>query len=186
MTKNYQTSKFPLKGLVKIELFDKEGNLKDFRLFENTFMSTGDAHVADQLDVSPDEAAMGYMAIGSDDTTKVIGDTALNDEIDRNPLSANYPDQLSDTDDNDVVYKATWAAADGTGAITEAGIFNSSIGGSMLAGSTFSVINKGAADKILSALGVILNEKLLKFGGTLDKIIKTIASQAAYAEGVTT
>jgi len=148
MTKNYQVSKFFLKGKVKIELFDQDGNLKDFRLFENTFMSTGDAHVADQLDVAPGEAAMGWMAIGTSTTTKVIGDTTLNSELDRNALSANYPDQLAGADDNDVVYKATWAAADGTGALTEAGIFNSSANGTMLAGSTFSVINKGAADTL--------------------------------------
>ena len=148
MTKNYQVSKFILKGKVKIELFDADGNLKDFRLFKNTFMATGDAHVADQLDATPAEAAMGYMAIGTSTATKTVGDIALNSELDRNALSANYPDALTGAADNDVVYKATWAAADGTGALTEAGIFNSSIGGSMLAGSTFSVINKGAADTL--------------------------------------
>ena len=148
MTKNYQTSKFFLKGKVKIELLDKDGELKDFRLFENTFMSAGDAHVADQLDETPDEAAMGWMAIGTSATAKAVGDTALNTELDRNPLAANYPDQLAGADDNDVVYKATWAAGDGTGAITEAGIFNSSANGTLLAGATFSVINKGASDTL--------------------------------------
>lgn len=148
MTKNYQTSKFFLKGKIKIELLDEERNLKDFRLFKNTFMNAGDAHVADQLDVSPDESAMGWMAIGTSSTTKTVGDTVLNSELDRNALAANYPEQIAGADDNDVVYKATWAAGDGTGAITEAAIFNSSGAGSMLAGATFSVINKGAADTL--------------------------------------
>jgi len=176
----------PLKGKIKLEIYDEEGRLKDFHIQENTFMDTGDAHVADQLDVSPDEAGMGWMAIGTSATAFTTGATTLGSQLDRNALSANYPDQLSGADDNDVVYKATWAAADGTGAITEAGVFNSSGAGTMLCGATFPVINKGAADKNLSALGVILNEKLFKFGENLDKIFKTIPSQAACAEGVTT
>jgi len=39
--------------------------------------------------------------------------------LDRNPLSSGYPEQQSGADDNDVKYKATWAAGDGTGAISK-------------------------------------------------------------------
>lgn len=141
-------TKFGLKGKVKIELRDEKGNLKELREFDNTFMNTGNAHVADQLAAVPGEAAMGYMAIGISSTTKVVSDTTLNSELDRNALAGGYPQQQSGGDDNDVKYKANWAAGDGTGAITEAGIFNSSSVGSMLCGSTFSVINKGATDTL--------------------------------------
>ncbi len=137
-----------MKGYIKIELFDKDGNVKQIVEKENTFMAVGDAHVADQLAATPTEAAMGWMAVGSGDTPFTTSSTALTDEIDRNALSGGYPEQQSGGDDNDVVYKATWAAGDATGALTEAGIFNSSSAGTMLAASTFSVINKGASDTL--------------------------------------
>lgn len=138
------------KGHVKIELFDENGNIKEIFEKHNTFMAVGDAHVADQLAATPGEAAMGYMSVGTGSTPFTTGSTTLNSEIDRNALSAGYPEQGAGASDNDVIYKATWAAADATGAITEAGIFNSSVtdAGTMLAASTFPVINKGAADTL--------------------------------------
>ena len=136
------------KGHIKIELFDEEGNLKQMIEKDNTFMAVGDAHVADQLDATPGEATMGWMAVGSDGTPFTVSSTTLTDEIDRNALTAGYPEQQAAAADNDVVYKATWAAGDATGALQEAGIFNSSGAGTMLAASTYEVINKGAADTL--------------------------------------
>jgi hypothetical protein len=135
-------------GHIKLELKDEHGNVKQIVDKHNTFTSVGDAHVADQLSETPDEATMGWLAIGSGSTPIGVGSTTLADEIDRNALASGYPEQGSAGDDNDVKYKATWAAGDGTGAIQEAGIFNSSAGGSMLAASTFPVINKGASDSL--------------------------------------
>jgi hypothetical protein len=42
----------------------------------------------------------------------------------------------------------TYAAGTGTGAITEAGIFNASSSGTLLSHVVFSAINKGAADSL--------------------------------------
>jgi len=131
----------PMKGHIKIQLNGKTVVDKS-----NTFTAVGDAHVADQLAETPGEDKMGFMAIGSGDSAFTTASTALNDEIDRNSLAAGYPEQGAGGDDNDVIYKTTWAAGDGTGAIVEAGIFNSSASGTMLAASTFPVINKGASD----------------------------------------
>ena len=52
------------------------------------------------------------------------------------------------TDANKVTYVADWAAGDGTGAITEAGIFNSASAGDMLCRSVFAVKNKAAGDTL--------------------------------------
>ena len=136
-----------MSGHIKIDLTDKDGNTRTVVDKHNTFTDVGDAHVADQL-AEQDEVAMGWMAIGTSDTAFGVGDTALGSELDRNALSGSYPEQGTGGDDNVVTYKATWAAGDGTGAIVEAGIFNSSGAGSMLAASTFSVINKGASDTL--------------------------------------
>jgi hypothetical protein len=143
-----EKAKFPLKGRLRVELFGADGKLKDYREISNTFMDTGDAHVADQLAAVPGEAAMGWMAIGTSATANAVTDTTLNKELDRNALAAGYPEQGAAADDNKVKYKATWAADDGTGALTEAGVFNSSAAGSLLCASTFPVINKGASDTL--------------------------------------
>ncbi len=150
MIETKKSEKTLMKGHVKIELFDKHGILKQIVEKDNTFMAVGDAHVADQLDVTPGEAAMGYMSVGTGSSAFTTASTTLNSEIDRNALNGSYPEQQSGGADNDVVYKAAWATGDGTGALTEAGIFNSSVAdaGSMLAASTFSVINKGASDTL--------------------------------------
>lgn len=137
-----------MKGHIKIELFDDEGNLKQVVEKDNTFMATGDAHVADQLAATPGEAGMGWMAVGTSDAPFTTASTVLGSEIDRNALTAGYPEQQAAAADNDVVYKAAWAAGDATGALTEAGIFNSSGAGSMLAASTFADINKGGSDTL--------------------------------------
>lgn len=137
-----------LHGKIRVQLFDEAGELKLHHEIVNTFMNVGDAHVADQLADSPGEAAMGWMAIGTSSTAKAITDTTLNSELDRNALNSGYPEQGSGANDNDVIYKAAWAAGDGTGAITEAGIFNASSAGTMLAATTFDVINKGASDTL--------------------------------------
>jgi hypothetical protein len=49
---------------------------------------------------------------------------------------------------NNVAYVATFPAGTGTGAVTEAGLFNDGTAGDMLCRTVFSVINKGAADTL--------------------------------------
>jgi len=135
-----------LKGKCHIQLFDKDGNLKDEEIVMNVVTQAGDAHVADQLASSHDENEMSHMAIGTGTTAASSSDTALENELDRNALTSRT--QGSGADDNDVIYVGDWAAGDGTGAITEAGIFNASSGGTMLCRSVFSAKNKGADDTL--------------------------------------
>ena len=47
---------------------------------------------------------------------------------------------------NSITYVATFSAGEGTGAITEAGLFNASSAGDMLCRTVFPVINKGVND----------------------------------------
>jgi hypothetical protein len=133
-------------GNLKVALRDEFGNLKALRELDNVFTDAGDAHVADQMQSTPAEAAMSHMAVGTVTTTLTAGDTTLGGETDRNALTSFV--QGTGANDNKVVYIGDWAAADATAALTEAGIFNSSTGGTMLCAQTFSVINKGAADTL--------------------------------------
>jgi len=135
-----------LKGKCHVQLFGPDGKLKDEEIVMNTVTEAGDAHVADQLASSHDEAEMSHMAIGTGTTAADPSDTALENELDRNALTSRT--QGSGADDNDVIYVGDWAAGDGTGAITEAGIFNAASGGTMLCRAVFSAKNKGANDTL--------------------------------------
>ena len=86
--------------------------------------------------------AMSHMAIGTGSTAAAAGDAALGNEAGRVALTSTTV--TSDA----VAYVATFAAGTGTGAITEAGIFNASSSGTLLCRTVFSVINKGAADTL--------------------------------------
>ena len=86
--------------------------------------------------------AMSYMAIGTGTTAAAAGDTTLGTELDRNALTS------TTVSSNVTTYVASWAAGDGTGAITEAGIFNAASSGTMLARTVFDVVNKGANDSL--------------------------------------
>jgi hypothetical protein len=132
-----------LTGEVCIEIYDEFGNLKDREVTHNLVVTAGKQHIADQLSSSPGQSAMSHMAIGTGTTDPAAGDTALQTEIDRNALT-------SRTDSGAVVtYVGTWAAGDGTNsAITEAGIFNASSSGTMLARTEFTAKDKGANDTL--------------------------------------
>jgi hypothetical protein len=128
---------------VVIQLFDKDGNLKEKREGHNLVVTAGLGHIADQLSASPGQGAMSHMAVGTGTTAANATDTALGTQLDRNALT-------SRTDSGAVVtYVGTWAAADGTGAITEYGIFNAASDGTMLARYVDDVINKGVSDSLV-------------------------------------
>jgi len=108
---------------------------------ENLVVTAGKNWVADRMNNA--NAVMSHMAVGTgttgaSDATK----TALVTETDRNALTS------TTVTNNAVAYVATWAAGDATAALTEAGIFDASSGGDMLARTVFSVVNKGAADSM--------------------------------------
>jgi hypothetical protein len=83
------------------------------------------------------------MAIGTGTTAANITDTALQTEVARAAFST------SSVADNVVSLSNTYLAGVGTGAITEAGIFNNaSSGGIMLSHVVFSAVNKGSLDTL--------------------------------------
>ena len=66
------------------------------------------------------DSNMTHMAIGTGTTTAAAAQTALTTELERNALTVSGGTVSTNT----IVYAATYAAGDGTGAITEAGIFD--------------------------------------------------------------
>ena len=106
----------------------------------NLVVTAGKSWVADRMNDA--NTVMTHMALGTSTTAAAAGQTALVSELDRNALTS------TTVSTNTVAYAATWAAGDGTGAITEAGIFDAASSGDMLARTVFSVVNKGASDSI--------------------------------------
>lgn len=99
------------------------------------------------------DTVMTHMAIGTGTTAAADGDTALVTEVDRNGLT-NSGGTVSG---NTITYDCTWPASDGTGAITEAGIFNAATAGTMLARTVFPVVTKGASDTMTISWVVTLS-----------------------------
>ena len=129
-----------LRGHLRIELTHADGT-KEVTEVDNLVVTAGKNHIADQLSSAPGGAAMSHMAIGTGGGAPAAGDTALTTELDRNALT-------SRTDSTNVVtYVGDWAAGDGTGTLTEAGIFNAAAAGTMLARAAISV-TKGASDTL--------------------------------------
>lgn len=134
---------FKVVGSLKIELFDEHGNLKDVREIENLIVNSGIAFIAQRLISTP--TAMSHMAIGTGTTAASAAQTALVAEVGRVALTSST--NITTTVTNDTVqYVASFPAGTGTGAITEAGIFNAASAGTMLNRTVFSVVNKGAGD----------------------------------------
>jgi len=92
----------------------------------------------------PDE--MSHMALGSGSTAAAAGNTALGTELasSRIVLTTDGGTVSNAT----VQYDATWTSSHGAYAIEEAGIFNASSGGTMLARTVFAIINKGTDDTV--------------------------------------
>jgi hypothetical protein len=104
----------------------------------NTVTTAGKQGTADQLLASPTLNKPTHMAIGTGTPTG----TALGTELDRNALTSKTRSGAI------VTMIGDWAAGDGTGAITEAGIFDAASAGNMWVSSSFSVINKAAGDTL--------------------------------------
>jgi len=137
-----------LKGDVFITVKDKDGKVKEERHEKNLVVSAGLNFICDRME-GTSEAVMSHMALGSGTTAAAAGDTDLQsilgsrEELDSTTVSANT-----------ITYISSFEAGDATGAVTEAGIFNASTGGTMLCRVVFGTITK-AADDTMSVTWVI-------------------------------
>jgi hypothetical protein len=128
-------------GNLKIVLKDENGAVKYEEELKNLVVTAGKAFIASRMKDAT-ATAMSHMAIGSGTTAAAVGDTTLGTELGRVALTS------TTVTSNAVAYVATFPAGTGTGAVTEAGLFNASSAGTLLCRTVFSVINKGAADTL--------------------------------------
>lgn len=133
------------KGTLTLVLTDENGNVKQ-QDEHNLVVSTGLAYIASRMKDAT-ATAMSHMAVGAGAAAAAAANAALGSELGRVALTSTTIVTTSVTNDA-VQYVATFPAGTGTGAITEAGIFNAPSAGQMLCRTVFAVINKGALDTL--------------------------------------
>jgi hypothetical protein len=129
------------KGELSIVVRGADGKVKDVRQVPNLVVSVGKTYIASRM-VGTSATVMSNMAIGTGTTAPAAGDTTLGTEAGRVALASFTSSGAT------VTATATFPAGTGTGAITEAGIFNAGSAGTMLCRTTFPVVNKAAGDSI--------------------------------------
>jgi len=128
-------------GDVKLVLTGPDGAIKDEREIHNLVVGTGNNLIASRL-ASASAAVIGWIALGTGTNTPAHGDTTLQTEIFRKATTVSG----GTVTNNAILYQQTYNAGEATGALTEAGLFNASSGGTMAARTTYNVINKGSGD----------------------------------------
>ena len=133
-------------GNLKLVLTDEHGNVKQEEEVKNLVVTVGKNFIASSMakTTTNSPAAMTHMEVGTGTTAAAVGDTALQTAV----ASSRVTLTSTTVTTNNVAYVASFPAGTGTGALTEAGIFNASSSGTLLCRTVFSVINKGAADTL--------------------------------------
>lgn len=137
-------------GKLRIVVTDATGNTKEDITVNNMVVTTGKNFIASRC-AGTTPAVMSHMSIGSSTAAAVAADTKLGTELGRAALTS------TTVSDNTVTYTATFNPGVGTGAVTEAGIFNAATAGSMLCRTVFAVINKAAADTMTISWNVTIS-----------------------------
>ena len=134
---------FQISGKLRIVVTDALGVVKVDKEEKNLVVTAGKGYIASRM-VGTASAVMSHMAVGTDSTAAVVGQTALLAQITGGRVAL-----TSGTASGAIVtYVATFGAGVGSGAIVEAGIFNDSTAGTMLCRTVFDVVNKGADDSM--------------------------------------
>ena len=129
-----------MKGELTIVVRDESGLVKNSMHVPNLVVTAGKNFIASRI-VGTASPIMSHMAIGTGTATPAAGDTTLGTEAGRVATTGT-------ASTNQVTFTSTFPAGTGTGAITEAGVFNQASLGQLLCRTTFPVVNKAAGDSI--------------------------------------
>jgi hypothetical protein len=134
---------FNLHGTMLATLIKANGDVEVVHK-DNIIVSTGFDFIADSIGKSASRPnAMGYIALGTGTDQSELGQSTLTAEVTRAASTYNHA-----TGTKVFNFTTTFEAGAGTGAITEAGVFNDASGGTMLDRVVFNVINKAEADTL--------------------------------------
>jgi len=130
-------------GKVTLVLTGPDGAVKETQEVKNLVIQTGLNYIASRMKDAT-ATVMTHMEVGTSSTSAILAQTALVAAV----ASSRTALTSTTVTTSSVAYACTFGAGVGTGALTEAGIFNASSAGTMLCRTVFSVINKGAADTL--------------------------------------
>lgn len=129
-----------LKGELHVVLNKADGSTEQFDHL-NLVVATGLNFIVSRMKDTTDDV-MSHMAIGAGTTSAAANDTGLGSELGRVALTS------TTVTANTITYVATFPAGTGTGAVTEAGIFNAATSGTLLCRTVFPVVNKQSGDSM--------------------------------------
>jgi len=127
---------------VTLVLRGPDGEVKHEQTVHNLITNAGRNAIVARLASTPGTAVPTHMAIGTGTTAANAIDTVLQTELDRNALTSNTVSA------NVLTMVGNWAAGDGTGSITEAGVLSAVTVGTLFARAVFTAIPKGAGDTL--------------------------------------
>lgn len=134
-----------LSGQLEIIHKGPDGKIKHHEKFCNLVVSSGRTHIIDRLG-PVSQAAMSHMAVGNGLLVAELADISLSGELHRNALTSVTIGVGAEA--NRITYIADFAPGEGTGEISEAGIFNSASAGTMLCRVAFAPRPKEAGDAV--------------------------------------
>lgn len=137
-----------LNGNVSITLIGPDGQVKQQHSKHNLVVTVGKTYLTTWLATATQSTEfMTYIALGTGTSGPTSGDTALGTEFSGGGYSR--VDGTLTSASNVWTNTATFAPGNGTGAVTEAGLFSASSVGTMFARQVFPVYNKQAGDTLI-------------------------------------
>lgn len=132
-----------VRGELHIVLRDENGNTILERWVPNLVVNLGLAHIAARV-VGNSPVVMSHMELGTGTTPPASGDTALESRI----VDSRTAISSFTASDTTIIAECVFGPGIGSGAVSEAGIFNASSAGIMLCRTVFLPINKSALDTL--------------------------------------
>lgn len=146
-----QPDKITIKGSVKMVLKGPDGKVKKIVEKENIVTTVGKNEYAAILADEAGGVRPSHIAVGTDNTAPVVGDTALGTEIFRKVIAS------TGRVGNKVTYTVSLIAGEATAVLEEAGIFNDPAVGDVFARFLTGSFNKGAGDTLDISWSIIFN-----------------------------
>ena len=141
MTQLNETLK--ITGEVTIDHIGPDGALIEQKIIKNLVVTSGKSWVASRI-ASAGGLAAGFLGVGAGSTAAAGGNTAL-----ETPLGARIASNGGIAAGAVTTYTTTIAAGISTGALTEAGLFDSITAGTMIARVTFGTLTKAGGDTVV-------------------------------------
>lgn len=138
-----------LRGSLRIALQDPSGKLLEERIINNVVVTQGRSWVLGQLETvnQVTSQAISYIAIGSVTTAPTTADIALGGEVTRLAIGTWVTSTLTNNPPNWQA-QVSFATNLGNTTLGEAGLFNSSAGGTMLGHATFASFIKATSNTL--------------------------------------